>query len=170
MKRIIINVNGVDRPLIVDPAKKLADVLRDQLVTHVDDLVSPRPDVALIDEADSVLVDEALVPLVLAGIVNRFPWLRHLFADGGYAGDKLRDALRKIGTWTLDIVKRSNKTKGFQVLPRRWVVERTLAWLSRNRRLAKDFEQTIASATAWLFIASIQLFTRRIARLSNYTG
>ncbi|MBD0019961.1 transposase, partial [Klebsiella pneumoniae] len=103
-------------------------------------------------------------------IVNRFPWLRHLFADGGYACDKLRDALRKIGTWTLDIVKRSNKTKGFQVLPRRWVVERTLAWLSRNRRLAKDFEQTIASATAWLFIASIQLFTRRIARLSNYTG
>ena len=54
--------------------------------------------------------------------------------------------------------------KGFEVLPRRWVVERTLAWLNRNRRLAKDFEQTIASATAWLFIASIQLFTRRIAR------
>jgi len=51
------------------------------------------------------------------------------------------------------------------VLPRRWVVERTLAWLNRNRRLAKDFEQTIASATAWLFIASIQLFARRIARL-----
>jgi putative transposase len=50
------------------------------------------------------------------------------------------------------------------VLPRRWVVERTLAWLNRNRRLAKDFEQTIASATAWLFIASMQLYTRRIAR------
>jgi transposase len=54
--------------------------------------------------------------------------------------------------------------KGFVVLPRRWAVERTLAWLSRNRRLAKDFEQTIASATAWLFIASVQLFTRRITR------
>ncbi|EJD6634915.1 IS5-like element ISEc61 family transposase, partial [Klebsiella pneumoniae] len=123
---------------------------------------------AVVHTAD--IQDRDGAPLVLAGIVNRFPWLRHLFADGGYAGDKLRDALRKIGTWTLDIVKRSNKTKGFQVLPRRWVVERTLAWLSRNRRLAKDFEQTIASATAWLFIASIQLFTRRIARLSNYTG
>ncbi|HGG8829069.1 TPA: IS5-like element ISEc61 family transposase, partial [Enterobacter kobei] len=122
---------------------------------------------AVVHTAD--IQDRDGAPLVLAGIVNRFPWLRHLFADGGYAGDKLRDALRKIGTWTLDIVKRSNKTKGFQVLPRRWVVERTLAWLSRNRRLAKDFEQTIASATAWLFIASIQLFTRRIARLSNYT-
>ena len=54
--------------------------------------------------------------------------------------------------------------QGFEVLPRRWVVERTLAWLNRNRRLAKDFEQTIASAAAWLFIASIQLFARRIAR------
>ena len=64
----------------------------------------------------------------------------------------------------VEIVKRSDAAKGFVVLPRRWVVERTLAWLNRNRRLAKDFEQTIASATAWLFIASIQLFARRIAR------
>ena len=71
----------------------------------------------------------------------------------------------RIGKWTVEIIKRSDKAKGFEVLPRRWVVERTLAWLNRNRRLAKDFEQTIASATAWLFIASIQLFTRRIARL-----
>ena len=52
---------------------------------------------------------------------------------------------------------------GFKVLPRRWVVERTFAWLGRNRRLAKDFEATIASAEAWLMIASIQLLTRRIA-------
>ncbi len=82
-----------------------------------------------------------------------------------YAGDKLRQALRRIGKWTLQIVKRSDTAKGFVVLPRRWVVERTLAWLNRNRRLAKDFAQTIASATAWLFIASIQLFACRIARL-----
>ena len=111
-------------------------------------------------------------PLVLAEIIRRFPWLRHVFADGGYAGDKLRQALRKIGKskWTIEIIKRSDKAKGFEVLPRRWVVERTLAWLNRNRRLAKDFEQTIASATARLFIASVQLFTRRIARLSNHNG
>lgn len=82
-----------------------------------------------------------------------------------YAGDKLREALRRIGKWTVEIVKRSDVAKGFVVLPRRWVVERTLAWLNRNRRLAKDFEQTIASATAWLFTASIQLFASRIARL-----
>jgi transposase len=104
------------------------------------------------------------VPLLLAKIIHRFPWLRHLFADGGCAGNKLRDARRRIGKATVEIIKRSDAAKGFEVLPRRWVVERTLAWLSRNRRPAKDFEQTIASATAWLFVASVQLFTRRIAR------
>ena len=81
------------------------------------------------------------------------------------AGNKLKDELRRISKWTIEIIKRSDTAKGFEILPCRWVVERTLAWLNRNRRLAKDFEQTIASATAWLFIASIQLFTRRIARL-----
>lgn len=104
-------------------------------------------------------------PLVFAEIIHRHPWLRHVFADGGYAGDKLRQALHKIGPWTVEIIKRSDHAKGFEVLPRRWVVERTFAWLGRNRRLAKDFEQTIASATSWLFIASIQLFARRIARV-----
>lgn len=118
---------------------------------------------AVIHTAD--IQDRDGAPLVLAEIIKRFPWLRHVFADGGYAGDILRQALRQIGKWTLEIVKRSDTTKGFLVLPRRWVVERTLAWLNRNRRLARDFEQTIASATAWLFIASIQLFARRIARL-----
>jgi len=118
---------------------------------------------AVIQTAD--IQDRDGAPLVLAEIIHRHPWLRHVFADGGYAGEKLRQALRKIGKWTVEILKRSDTTKGFEVLPRRWVVERTSAWLSRNRRLAKDFEQTITSATAWLFIASIQLFTRRIARV-----
>ena len=117
---------------------------------------------AVIHGAD--VQDRDGAPSVLAAIVQRFPWLRHIFADGGYAGDKLRDALRSISKWTIEIVKRSDAAKGFEALPRRWVVERTLAWLNRNRRLAKDFENTIASATAWLFIASIQLLARRIAR------
>ena len=118
---------------------------------------------AVIHTAD--IQDRDGAPLVLLDIIRHFPWLRHVFADGGYAGDKLRDALQRIGKWTVEIVKRTDVAKGFVVLPRRWVVERTLAWLNRNRRLAKDFEKTIASATAWLFIASIQLFARRIARL-----
>jgi transposase len=61
--------------------------------------------------------------------------------------------------------KRSDRAKGFVVLPRRWVVERTFAWLNRNRRLAKDFERSIASATTWLFLASVQMLARRIAKL-----
>lgn len=117
---------------------------------------------AVIHTAD--IQDRDGAPLVLAESLGRFPWLRHVFADGGYSGSKLRDALKRIGEWTVEIIKRSDAASGFEVLPRRWVVERTLAWLNRNRRLAKDFEQTIASATAWLFVASIQLITRRIAR------
>ena len=93
-----------------------------------------------------------------------WPWLRHVFADGGRAGSKLEEALAKAGRWTLEIVKRSDAAKGFELLPRRWVVERTLAWLNRNRRLAKDFEATIESAKAWLMIASTKLMIRRLVR------
>jgi transposase len=103
----------------------------------------------------------------LLGLIrSAFPWLRHVFADGGYAGNKLRNALRAIGRWTIEIVKRSDADKGFKLLPRRWVVERTIAWLNRNRRLAKDFEATIESAETWLMIASVKLLSRRLARAS----
>jgi transposase len=96
-------------------------------------------------------------------IRSLYPWLRRVFADGGYAGPKLRHALSRIGAWKLEIIKRSDHAKGFELLPRRWVVERTLAWLGRCRRLAKDFETTIESAAAWLFIAHIRTLTRRLA-------
>ena len=102
---------------------------------------------------------------VITTIRRLYPWLRHLFADGGYAGDKLKDALADLGKWTLEIVKRSDTAKGFEVLPRRWVVERTFAWLNRCRRLAKDFEATITSAVAWVYIAHIRTLTRRLARV-----
>jgi putative transposase len=59
---------------------------------------------------------------VLKAVRFRFPWLRHVFADGGYAGEKLKDALAPIGKWTLEIIKRSDTAKGFELLPRRWVV------------------------------------------------
>ena len=117
---------------------------------------------ALVHAAD--IQDRDGAPAVLAEARYRFPWLRHIFADGGYAGEKLRSALRKMGTWNLEIIRRSDRAKGFEVLPRRWVVERTLAWLGRSRRLAKDWEHTLESAIAWLFIANIRLMTRRIAR------
>jgi transposase len=101
-------------------------------------------------------------PALLASARSLVPWLRHVFADGGYAGDKLKTALMDHGDWTIEIVKRSDTAKGFVLLPRRWVVERTLAWLNRNRRLAKDVERTIESAAAWLYIASVKLMSRRL--------
>lgn len=103
-------------------------------------------------------------PDLLAAVRTTHPWLRHLFADGAYGGDKLATVLERLGQWTLEIVKRADTAKGFEVLPRRWVVERTLAWLNRNRRLAKDFETALATAESWLFLASVQLMLRRLAR------
>ncbi len=64
--------------------------------------------------------------------------------DGGYAGPKLRDAMQGQGDWRIEIIKRADTASGFEVLPRRWVIERTFAWLGRSRRLAKDWEATTA--------------------------
>lgn len=86
-----------------------------------------------------------------------------MFADGGYAGPKLRGALVSFGRWTIQIVKRSDTAQGFEVLPRRWVVERTFAWLGRCRRLAKDREKSIKSVEAWVLIAHIRRVTRLLA-------
>lgn len=103
-------------------------------------------------------------PAVLKTILGRWPWLRHVFADGGYAGPKLKGALHRIGSFSVEIVKRTDGVSGFEVLPRRWVVERTFAWLGRCRRLAKDWDKSIASAEAWIFVAHIRILTRRLAR------
>ena len=116
-------------------------------------------------EEDATASSRTSLPtlLVIEAIHQLFPWLRHLFADSVYTGPNLRDALARCGDWTIEIVKRTADAIGFQLLPRRWVVERTLAWLNRNRRLAKDFEASIASAEAWVYIASVQLLIRRLA-------
>ena len=103
------------------------------------------------------------VPL-LRIIGRMFPELRHIFADRVYQGPKLLAAIADLGKWTIEIVTRSESVGTFKAEPRRWVVERTLAWLGRNRRLAKDFEASIASAEAWVLIASIRQLSRRLAR------
>ena len=113
--------------------------------------------------AANVQDNHGAVPLLRA-TGQAFPKLRHIFADRVYRGEKLRNAIADLGQWTIEIVTRSQSLGTFKAEPRRWVVERTFAWLGRNRRLAKDFEATIASAEAWLLLASIRLLTRRLAR------
>src|SRR6202051_559141 len=103
------------------------------------------------------------VPL-LRIIGRMFPNMRHLFADRVYRGPKLLDEIADLGTWRIEIVTPSLSVGTFRAEPRRWVVERTFAWFGRNRRLAKDFEASIASAEAWVLIASIRLLSRRLAR------
>lgn len=103
------------------------------------------------------------VPLLTA-LGQRLPGLRHIFADRVYRGPKLLGALAATGPWTIAIVERPPGQKGFQLLPRRWVVERTFAWLGRNRRLAKDFETRPDNQEAWIALASIRLLTRRLAK------
>jgi putative transposase len=99
--------------------------------------------------------------LVLAKVRARCPRLRLLWADGGYAG-QLVDWVRERCGWLLEIVKRPEGARGFRVLPRRWVGERTFAWLGHYRRLSKDYEATTASSEAWITIAMIHLMLRRL--------
>jgi putative transposase len=103
------------------------------------------------------------VPL-LEGLRDRFPKLRHVFADRVYRGEQLVNALSHCGPWNIEIVERPLGVKGFQLLPRRWVVERTFAWFGRCRRLARDFEGSPATEAAWLLVAHLRLLIRRLAR------
>jgi transposase len=99
--------------------------------------------------------------LVLTSMFERFLTLKKIFADGGYQGPKFRNGVRKIRRGLkVEIVKRSDA--GFKVLPKRWVVERTLAWLGRCRRLAKDFECLTRNSLAFLRWASVRLMLRRL--------
>jgi transposase len=98
---------------------------------------------------------------------DRFPKLRQVFADRVYRGRQLVDALSHCGPWTIEIVQRPPGVKGFQLLPRRWVVERTFAWFGRCRRLSRDFEGSASTELAWLLVAHLRLLTRRLARPSK---
>ena len=105
--------------------------------------------------------------LVLATLFGMHPFLQKLFADGGYQGPQFQKALAKIlPQLKIDIIKRSDAAKGFEVLPRRWVVERTFAWLNRCRRLAKDWENLTRTALAYIRLASIRLMIRKLSNQS----
>jgi transposase len=103
--------------------------------------------------------------LVLATLFGMYPFLEKLFADGGYQGPIFqKTAAKLLPQLKIEIVKRSDHAKGFELLPRRWVVERTFAWLNRCRRLAKDFENLTRNAVAFLRLASIRLMLRKLCQ------
>jgi transposase len=104
---------------------------------------------------------------LLTALAERFPLLAKLFADGAYQGPLFRQRVTKLRPLlATEIITRSKTAKGFVALPKRWIVERTLAWLNRNRRLAKDFEHRTRYAVAFLYLASIRLMSRKLCNLS----
>jgi transposase len=101
--------------------------------------------------------------LLIATLFGMFPFLLKLYADGGYQGPEFRNAVNAIlAQVNVEIVKRADRAQGFVVLPKRWVVERTFAWLNRCRRLAKDWETLTQKARAFLLLASIRLMLRKL--------
>ena len=118
----------------------------------------------------SVQDRDALEPLLKA-VKAKSPWVKMSFVDGGYQGDEAQRAAFEASHIAITVVKRTDKeVKGFVVLPKRWVVERTLGWINRARRLSKDFEATMESALAWLQIALAFIVMRRLARAKSTNG
>jgi transposase len=98
---------------------------------------------------------------VLRQARRSFPFIERIYADGGYQGPKMAKTVAKTGAWRLEVVKRSDLHR-FVVLPKRWIVERTFAWISNCRRLAKDFERHARKAAAFIRLAMIRIMLRRI--------
>jgi putative transposase len=133
-------VNGRKRHIIVD-----TDGLLLRVVVHA----------ASVQDRDGgkLVVAEVAVP-------GAFPRLAHLWADGAYAGTV--GFAREYAGLRVEVVTRDPNTRGFVVLPRRWVVERTFAWLGRNRALSKDYEALPPSSEAWIYLAMIHLMLKRL--------
>jgi transposase len=102
--------------------------------------------------------------LVMTTLFGMFPFLRKLYADGGYQGPAFQAALKRVLRQVdVEIVKRSDQTKGFKLLPRRWIVERRIAWLNRCHRLAKDWENLNHTALAFMQLAPIRLMLQKLS-------
>ena len=127
------------------------------------------PTAAIIDSQSAKAAQKGAPRLTRSGallVLNRrtrrfFPFIKFIFADAGYQGQKTAAAIAKTGTWKLTIVQR-NELHRFVVLPKRWIVERTLAWISHSRRLARDFERYARSAAAFIRLAMIRIMLRRL--------
>ncbi|MDJ0276262.1 IS5 family transposase [Sphingomonas sp. 2R-10] len=152
-----VKTTEVDGPRGYDAGKKVRGRKRHIATDTVGNLLD-----ALVHSAD--IQDRDGAPDLIERCRDAYPSLGRFFADGGYAGPKLEAAIAHLDRLAIETIRRSD-VRHFVVLPRRWVVERTFAWLNRCRRLAKDWETSIASSEAWLLIASIRRMTRRIAKI-----
>ena len=110
-----------------------------------------------------------MIAPLLAIASKRFPLLEKAIADGGYQGKPTADDVKEQAGIPLEIVKRSDAAKGFYVLPKRWIVERTYGWLNRCRRLVKDYENLTRNHAAFIILAMIRLMLRRIVRHAGAT-
>ena len=101
--------------------------------------------------------------LLVKDLFGRFPFLQRLFADSGYQGAGFREGIAEVAkSLKTEIVKRTDKEPGFKIQPKRWIIERTIGWCGRCRRLAKDFENLNRKAVAFLKLASVRLMLRRL--------
>lgn len=103
---------------------------------------------------------------LLAGLAPLYPRLKKIWADAAYRGQELAAWCRAEGSWDLEVVEHTPGTRGFSILPRRWVVERTLSWISRNRRMSKDYERKVQTSETLIRVAMIRLFLARLGHKS----
>jgi putative transposase len=104
---------------------------------------------------------------LLAGLAFFVPRLKKIWADAAYRGQELAEWCQITGSWELEVVERTPGTRGFSVVPRRWVVERTFSWISRNRRLSKDYERKVQTSETLIQVAMIRLLLTRLGRKSE---
>jgi transposase len=103
---------------------------------------------------------------LLQRVRRRFPFIDRIFADAGYQGPKMAKVVSRTGRWKIEIVKRTDLHR-FVVLPKRWIVERTFAWISRNRRLARDYERYDTTVAAFVRLAMIRIMLKRLTKPSS---
>jgi transposase len=116
----------------------------------------------LVNLTPADISDSAGAQMILDAVRKRWPWLKHLFADGAYDRTQLMSKARFLN-FIIDVVRRTDRDPGFKVLPRRWVVERTFGWLTRWRRLVRDYEQRLDVSEAFIHVAMGSLLLRRVS-------
>ena len=105
---------------------------------------------------------------LLAGLAFFVPRLKKIWADAAYRGQDLAEWCHATGEWELEVVERASGTRGFSIVPRRWVVERTFSWISRNRRMSKDFERKVKTSETLIQVAMVRLLLARLGRIANW--